>query len=111
MMKPITEKQMDTIQELARETKTDVSSMEDMSSWEASELITELIKKRRTYEQAQPRKKTSRDYSSEALAGLAVKILAQKYNGKGFVERPEEFTQNAVELYNLFCAARAACLG
>jgi len=44
-MKPITEKQMNAIEKLAKATRTSVGDVEKLSCFEASKVITALIEK------------------------------------------------------------------
>ena len=111
-MKPITEKQLNAIEKLAKATRTSVENAEGMSSFEASKVITALIEKmkQRNSNFRNDSRKTGNDYKSDALAGLAVKILAQRCKVDEIVSQAEKFKQRAVELYKVFDLARQACL-
>jgi len=80
-MKTITEKQINAIHKMAKATKTEIKNIEQMSCFEASQVLESLIGK---WKQIKERRGSpasngkARNYSSEALAGLAVKIVAQK---------------------------------
>ena len=110
-MKPITEKQINAIEKLARATKTQVNNIEEMSSVEASQLITALIEKRNGTQQNSSRNYSKgNDYMSGALAGLAVKILAQRCKIEEIIGNEERFKQRAVELHKVLSSARQECL-
>jgi len=113
-MKEITEKQIEAIKKLATATETEIENVEQMSRFEASKVIEGLIEKRRTPSQnngsrndAKPR---SNGYRSGALAGLAVKTMAQRYKRvRDIVDGEDIFTQKVVELYRAFENAKRAC--
>ena len=112
-MKQITEKQIKAIQKLARITKTEIKGIERMSSAEASKIISALIEKVNQAKggskfQSNPRK-PGNDYSSDALAGLAVKILAQRSKVEEIINDESRFRKRVVELYKVFSSARQAC--
>lgn len=114
-MKEISEKQKNAIYKLAGATKTEVENVEGMSSFEASKVITALIEKMNTLKQSGGSDrsggvKARSDYKSDALAGLAVKILAQRHDVKSIIAQKDRFKQRAVELYKVFDEARHACL-
>jgi len=119
-MKPITEKQIEAIQKLARATRTGIPNIEQMSCVDASKVITALIEKMNKDrgnhgdENDGPRNDTkkadSRDYRSDALAGLAVKILAQRCEIEEIVGDGDRFRKRAIELFKVFSQARQACL-
>ena len=103
-MKPITEKQLAAIRKLSRAAKIEVNGMEKLSSFEASKVIEGLIQK------LNATKKPKRDFSSDALAGLAVKILAQRSDIDDIVEEAGDFRKRVAALYKVFLTARQACL-
>jgi len=103
-MKPITEKQIAAIRKLSRVAKVVINSVEKMNSFEASKVIEGLIKKLNEV------KKPKRDFSSDALAGLAVKILAQRCKVEWIISKEAQFKQRASDLYRVFNLARQACL-
>ena len=70
-------------------------------------MIEGLIEKARAKRHVEVRKS---NYSSDALAGLAVKILAQRYTLDTIVRHRQGFEKKAVELYRIFQSARQACL-
>ena len=107
-MKPITGRQIHAIKKLARATKTEVNNVEKLSSFEASKVIKALIEKMKNSRQRNDVK--SNDYKSDALAGLAVKILAQRCKVGDIVGSEDRFKKRAVELYRVFSSARQACL-
>jgi len=119
-MKPITEKQIEAIQKLARVTKTEVGNINGMSRVDASNVITALIEKMNKDrgnpgdEKDGPRNDTKKtenhDYRSDALAGLAVKILAQRCEIEEIVGDGDRFRKRAMELFKVFDSARNACL-
>lgn len=111
-MKPITEKQMNAIEKLAGITRTTITDVEKLSSFEASKVITALIEKMNTMKQRRNNRNadTKADYKSDALAGLAVKILAQRCKVDEIIGKAEKFRERAVELYKVFDSARQACL-
>ena len=112
-MKPITEKQLNAIEKLAKATRTSVENAEGMSSFEASTVITSLIEKMNQMKNERSSRNDSKkanDYKSDALAGLAVKILAQRCKVEEIVSQAEKFKQRAAELYKVFDSARQACL-
>jgi len=114
-MKPITDKQIDAIEKLARATRTSVNNLEQLSCFEASKIITVLIekanknKKNNGYRNNE-RKAVNSSYKSDALAGLAVKILAQRCKVEDIVGKAEKFRNRAVELFKVFDLARRECL-
>lgn len=114
-MKPITEKQIDAIEKLAKATRTSVNNLEQLSCFEASKIITALIekanknRKNNGYRNSE-RKAVNSSYKSDALAGLAVKILAQRCNVQQIVSSEDKFRKRVVELYRVFSSARQACL-
>ena len=110
-MKPITEKQKNAIIKLAGVTATHVGDLDSMSSKEASKIIDDLIKKKtgRTPINNYKRQNNS-TFSRDALAGLAVKILAQKHDIKEIISQRERFKERVVELYQIFDEARQGCL-
>ena len=105
-MKPITEKQLKAIHKLARATKTKINNVEKMSCFEASKVIEGLINRMNRMKN-QGRKS---GYQSDALAGLAVKILAQRCKVEEIVRKPEVFQSKAADLYRVFDRARQKCL-
>lgn len=110
-MKPISEKQKNAIMRLARATRTEVESIEGMSSFEASSVITALIEKMNQQKgNGNEPRKASRNYSSDALAGLAVKILAQRHKVDEIIKSADRFKAKTVELYKVFESARRECL-
>ena len=110
-MKPITEKQINTLLKLARVTKTQVNNIKEMTSFEASKLITALIEKMNKNKKSNDfrRDSTSNVYQSEALAGLAVKILAQRCEMQEIIGDEDRFKKKVVELYKVFSSAKKAC--
>ena len=113
-MKPITEKQIDAIEKLARATRTSVNNLEQLSCFEASKIITALIEKankgrKNTGSRNDGRKAANSSYQSDALAGHAVKILAQRCNVQQIVSSEEKFRKRVVELFRVFSSARQAC--
>jgi hypothetical protein len=115
-MKEITEKQIVAIKRMARASKTEVSNIEEMSRFEASKLITALGEKLDAMKGKTPTASPSsgggqkRDFSSEALAGLAVKIVAQKCKVSDVLQKEEGFKKTVAELYRVFSLARQGCL-
>lgn len=113
-MKEVTEKQIGAIMKLAHVTKTEVSDIESMSRAEASALIDSLIEKARGQKgdaAAQPRADARRSsFQSDALAGLAVKIVAQRNEVKTIIEQRDRFKERVAQLYAVFSEARQACL-
>ena len=103
-MKSITEKQISAIRRLARAAKIEVRNVDKMSSFEASKVIEGLIRKLNLT------KKVKRDFSSDALAGLAVKILAQRCKVEWMISKENHFKKRAADLYRVFHSARQACL-
>ena len=108
-MKHITEKQIAAIKNLSKAAKKEIREIEQMSSFEASEVISELIKslKNRSRRAGQ---KPAGNFGSDALAGLAVKILAQRCKVEDILSSQEKFKKRASELYRVFNSARQACL-
>jgi len=113
-MKPITERQIEAIEKLARATRTSVGNVEQLSSFEASKVITSLIEKmnkiRNNSYRNNYRKPLNNHNNLDVLAGLAVKILAQKSKEEEMIGKAENFKKRVVELYRVFCSARQACL-
>jgi hypothetical protein len=115
-MKQVTEKQIEAIQNLSRATKTTVNDVDKMSSLEASQVITALIenlnamKQKRSNANSNTSYNKAHDYKSDALAGLAVKILAQRCKVDEIISKAENFKQRAAELYKVFDSARRECL-
>lgn len=111
-MKEITEKQINAIKNLVKTTGIEIANVEGMSSYEASQVITELIEKARQLRgnRNAGRKPVNNSYKSDALAGLAVKILAQRCKVEDIVGKAERFRNRAVELFKVFDEARRACL-
>lgn len=114
-MKEISEKQKNAIYKLAKATKTEVENVEGMSGFEASKVIAALIEKMNAVKQSGGSErggsvKARNDYKSDALAGLAVKILAQRHDVKSIIQQKDNFKQRAAELYKVFDEARQACL-
>jgi len=103
-MKPITEKQIVAIRRMTRAAKVELKNVEQMSSFEASKVIEGLLQK------LNATKTPKRDYSSDALAGLAVKILAQRSEVDDIVEDAGAFKKRAASLYKVFLSARQVCL-
>jgi hypothetical protein len=115
-MKEITEKQIQAIKRMARATKKDIQNIEGMSRFEASEVITALGKQLDEMRNKAPSPSPStggsqrRGFSSEALAGLAVKIVAQKCRVSDVLQKEESFKKHVVKLYRIFSLARQGCL-
>lgn len=115
-MKEITEKQIVAIKRMARATKTEVGNIEEMSCFEASKVITALGEKLDAMKGRAPSASPSsggnqqRDFSSGALAGLAVKIVAQKCRVDDVLEKEESFKKKVAQLYRVFSLARQGCL-
>ena len=114
MRKEVTEKQIEAIRKLARATKIEVNNIEKMSRGEASAVIVSLIEKsreQRSSASSQPPASARRSgFQSDALAGLAVKILAQRQDVKSIIQQKQRFKERVVELYAVFSEARQACL-
>jgi uncharacterized protein YgbK (DUF1537 family) len=113
-MKQITERQIEAIEKLAKATKTEVN-VEGMSSFEASQTIEGLIEKLKEMRKqngfiAYSRRQNSNGFSSDALAGLAVKILAQRHKVQDIISQRDNFKQRVKELYEVFSEARQGCL-
>jgi hypothetical protein len=110
-MKSITEKQIVTIQKLAKAAKTEIKNVDKMSCNEASMVITALIEKVKKSDGNRKDSSQTRnsDSRSDPLAGLAVKILAQKCHISYILHSDGEFKKRAVELYKVFISARRAC--
>jgi len=112
-MKTITEKQIDAIHKMAKATKTEVKDIEQMSCFEASQMLESLIGK---WKQIKERRASpasngkARNYSSDALAGLAVKIVAQKCKVDDVLQKEESFKKTVAQLYRVFFLARQGCL-
>ena len=102
-MNEITEKQIATIKGLSRRAKIEVKNVEGLSKFEASKVIEGLLQK------VNP-KQEKKDYSRDALAGLAVKILAQRSEVDDMVDNARIFSDRVVALYRVFRSARQACL-
>jgi hypothetical protein len=115
-MKEITEKQIVAIKRMARATKTDIRNVEEMSRFEASKLITALGEKLDAMKGQTPSASPApggdqkRDFSSEALAGMAVKIVAQKCNVSDVLQKEDRFKKTVAEMYRVFSSARQGCL-
>ena len=109
-MKPITERQMQVIKDLAKATKANVDNVHELTCAEASELIGSLINRNRAKNANKGKDAGRADRSTDALAGLAVKILAQKSEVGHIEKNEEEFKQGVVRLYRIFFEARQACL-
>ena len=75
-----------------------------MTSFEASKMIEALIAKRNTAH------RSNEDYGKNALAGLAVKVMAQKSDIPYIIQNEEEFKRGVERLYRVFSSARQACL-
>ena len=56
------------------------------------------------------RKAKGNGFQSDALAGLAVKIVAQRSDIEDVIEKEEDFRKKAADLYRVFYAARQECL-
>ena len=113
-MREISEKQKNAIEKLARATKTEVENVEEMSSFEASKVIEGLLEKLKQMRKENnfgtySKRQNSNSFSSDALAGLAVKILAQKHDIKNIISQRQQFTERVKELYEVFSEARQAC--
>jgi len=110
-MKEITEKQIEAIKKLARATKTEINGVEQMSSFEASKVIEGLIEKLKEMRKNNRNygRQRSNGYSSDALAGLAVKIVAQRHDVKTIIGQKDRFKQRVAELYSVFSEARQVC--
>ena len=110
-MKPITEKQIGAIKRLGKATGITLNNIEQMSSFEASQVISDLIEKMKQLRgKRNAGRKAGNDFRSDALAGLAVKILAQRCNVQQIVSSEDKFRKRVVELYRVFSSARQACL-
>jgi hypothetical protein len=115
-MKEITEKQIVAIKRMARATKTDVRNVEEMSRFEASKLITALgekldaMKGRGGSTSSPSGGNQGRSFSSDALAGLAVKIVAQKCKVSDVLQKEARFKETVAQLYRVFSLARQECL-
>lgn len=108
-MKPITDKQINAIEKLARVTKTEINNIEGLSSVEASKVITELAEKFQRKHNAQ-RNVSQNDFVSGALAGLAIKTVSQRCKVEEIIGNEEQFKKRVVELYQVFSEARQKCL-
>jgi hypothetical protein len=76
-------------------------------------LTTALIQKlntQRSNGNASPNGRQTNGYSTGALAGLAVKILAQRCKTDEILGKAGEFEKKVVELYKVFNSAKQACL-
>ena len=102
-MSDITERQIATIKKLMKIAKIEVKNVESLSKFAASKVIEGLLQKLNE-------KREKKDYSQDALAGLAVKIMAQKSDVDHIAKHEEEFKQGVVQLYRIFKGARQACL-
>ena len=80
-----------------------------MSRFEASKVITALIEKMNKNKNSDRNDNKSNSYQSEALAGLAVKILAQKCKIQDMIDSEERFKKRVSELYKVFSSAKQAC--
>ena len=108
-MKPLTDRQRVAIFRLARATKTELKNVDEMSSFEASKVIEGLLKRLEEQKKGS-RTKQSSNYSSDALAGLAVKILAQRTDVEEIIGKEGLFRERAAKLYKVFSSARQKCL-
>jgi hypothetical protein len=109
-MKLITDKQKVTLYRLMKATKTNVEKVEEMSCYEASKIIEGLLKKWGEIREKKTSATPKRDYSSDVLAGLAVKIVAQKTGVDEIVGQEEIFRKKVVDIYRVFSSARQECL-
>lgn len=106
-MKPITDKQKVAIYRMAKSAQTKIEGVENMSSFEASKVIEGLIN---LLQKKRGHNAKGSNYSSDALAGLAVKILAQRTKVDEILAKEDTFRATAAELYRVFSSARQQCL-
>lgn len=111
-MKEVTEKQLGAIDRLSRATGTIVDNPEKLTRVAASEVITGLIErlKEKRGRGASAPSSSRRDYSTDALAGMAVKIVAQKCSVEDVLKSEESFKEKVAELFKVFLSARQGCL-
>lgn len=102
-MKPITEKQKVAIERLARSLQRAVPNLDGLSSQEASRIIDELLAKKRGGTSPAP------SYASDALAGLAIKMVTQHHNLLYLLDNEAAFTKQVVALHRIFVSAKKAC--
>lgn len=111
-MKKITERQKEYIKKLAKNTETEIQNIETLSSFAASQTIKGLVKKAKMQNgfRQQLNSVAKKDYSADVLAGLAVKIVAQKSSLERIKDGGQTFRSDVVELYKAFSSARRQCL-
>ena len=105
-MKPVTDNQRREIERLSRLSKTNVD-LAGLSSLEASRIITRL---RGQVGEPDGRGRSDSASGSEALAGLAMKLIAQRGTPEWIFENEMEFRSYVVKLYHVFVRTRQACL-
>lgn len=111
-MKSISEKQKVAIYKLAKIAKANIENVESMSSFEASKVIDGLIQNVNRMKGGSNRRysKPGMNFSSDALAGLAVKIVAQRHDVKTIIGQRQQFRERVRQIYQVFSEARQACL-
>lgn len=114
-MREATQKQLLTIRKLAAATKTQVNDPEGLSIQEASTVISELIgklqeKNGKGAASSPPPSQGRESFRADALAGLAVKIVAQRSDLEKMIHEEGDFRQKVESLYRVFYLARQGCL-